>query len=290
MKRLHFIGIAGAIIATTVIVALHRQHPTIGELPEVTRQTRTSTSRLSDPDPGSVPVNVTALRLAGGKKAEVDAWLATLDPPARDEALSIMAAELGRSDPQRAEYEARRISDPLIRREIVSLSLAYRFDQDPQAALAILRDETDPSLKSAISARLLPALADTDARAAASLLAEGGTGEDDITPLVAATVQHWAAQNAPAAATWLTGIEDDSLRQSATTALVGEWGRRDRPGLERWLDQRPEAADFQSAYLDWRDPWSPQQWEDWTNQVSAAKEGSISDSSGILSGTEGGEP
>jgi len=271
MQRLHLLAVS--IAATAIMTVVFHERPR-GEAERSGILRIPTTPRPVDSGP--VPDHVTARRLAGGNRAEADRWLATLEPAARDEALSILAAEEGRSDPQRAEYDARRISDPLLRRESLSLALAYRFDQDPDAALAILRNETDPVLKAAIRARLLPSLAETDAPAAACLLAETEMDRTELARLVATTSQRWAVQDPVAAAEWISDIGDGALRQSSTAALVGEWGRCDVFTLEQWLYQHPTAAEFQSAYADWLDPWTPQQWEEWTNQLSNASRDKVS--------------
>lgn len=203
--------------------------------------------------------------------------LKDLSAEERDEILSILCAERGRTDPELALQYARSITADALRRESVSLAIVFLFERDPKAALALLQSEQDPDQHAAIETRLIPAMADGDAPATIDLLA-AGTMEATHSPLLlAATVQRWAAQDAAAAAQWSTGIEDVELRAIASTAVASTWGAHDPPGLEAWLGAHPEAQALSAAYSEWRHPSTPEQREQLANQAASVPEGSISE-------------
>ncbi|BCU76734.1 hypothetical protein [Luteolibacter sp. LG18] len=219
----------------------------------------------------------TARRLEGRSAEEVARLLSGLPASERDEVLSILTAEHGRTDPQLALQYARLIvADPL-RHETVALAIAFLFERDPRAALALLHAETGPSQRAAIETRLIPALAAVDAPAAIDLLA-AGTMEAAHSPLLlAATVQRWTVQDAPAAAAWSTDIEDTQLRTLASTAIAETWATRDATAFESWLGDHPDSRDLAAAYAEWRHPSTPEQREQLANQATSVPDGSISE-------------
>lgn len=226
--------------------------------------------------PPRLPADI-ARRLGGLPIKDVMKQLADRSVTERDEILSILTAEHGRTDPELALQYARQITAEPLRHESVALAIAFLFERDPRAALALLQTEADPVQRAAIETRLIPAIADGHAPTAIDLLAAGTMEAPNSPLLLAATVQRWAGQDAAAAAQWSIGIEDPELRGLASASIASAWARQDEVGLKTWLEAHPEARDLSAAYLEWRSPTTPEQREQLANQAASVPDGSISE-------------
>ena len=85
----------------------------------------------------------------------------------------------------------------------------------------------------------LPALAESDPVRVAEWLSEGKASAAVMPHAVAATVQRWTQQDAPAAAEWVASFADETLLKAAVEPLVGLWAKQGGEGLEGWIEGLP---------------------------------------------------
>ena len=171
------------------------------------------------------------------------AWAMALEGEARDTALGVVAVEIASDSAGLAVRCAEGISDPRQRGEMLGFALAQQASRDAAAALDWLaKDQSDEEVRSLIERNALPALAEFDPRAVAQLLAEGNVAPRAVDVVLAATVQRWTQQDAPAAAAWVVEFEDEGTMKAAIPSLIGLWTKQEREAPAAWIETLEEGS------------------------------------------------
>jgi hypothetical protein len=174
---------------------------------------------------------------AGRDPDAAAAWAMGLEGEARDAALGVVAVEIASDSAGLAVRCAEEIADPRQRGGMLGFALAQQTSRDAAAALAWLaKDQSDEEVRSLIECSALPALAEIDPQRVAQLLAEGNVAPRAVDSVLAATVQRWTQQDAPAAAAWVVQFEDERAMKAAIPSLIGLWTKQDREAPAAWIE------------------------------------------------------
>jgi hypothetical protein len=178
---------------------------------------------------------------AGERPEEAIEEACQLEGRVRDEALATVAVEAAVSFPEKALKAAHMIANPRMRGDMLGFVLAQRAATDPDAVFKWLgSDQRDESMRCAIERNALAALAEQDPARVATWLSDDKVSIGAVEIVLAATMQRWSQQDAPAAAEWLASFEEAALIRAAVPRLIEHWVRTNKTEAIKWIEAQEQ--------------------------------------------------
>jgi hypothetical protein len=201
------------------------------------------TARRSHAPHGETPGSAAALRVI------LNTALGIASTAAREKALADVAWNALEIDPGLACDAFQHL--PTGSPEKIRLLQHYAMrlaEQDLNAALAWAATlESDPEIAAA-RGQIALVLAESDPQRAAGILSESGIVGRDFDVAVVQVMHRWAARSPADAAAWAVLFPPGPVREAGMKIIAGLWMQRDAPGALGWLsgledeDVREEAA------------------------------------------------
>jgi len=172
-------------------------------------------------------------------------------PQEQSQGIASAISQLAHNDPAAAQRHLADIPAGPMRDKATAALAGGWGGTDPTAALAWANSLSGNSKTAAITA-ILPGMAQTDPKGAAetlgAMLASPHKDTDgSLNNAASNIVQVWGKEDPAAAATWVTSLADENLKQNTIQSLTYTWCREDPDAAGTWINNQPDGSMRDSA-------------------------------------------